>query len=198
MSDAPEAHADESKHVASQLFPPHVELAELQEKLKRAIAECDRHVAEKAEVLGIADQVSRERDELRQRLAGLSEERDRLYAEAVQLKEHLSQAAGKAEAAALEAANYAKELATKHSADSLQVIWGVVQKETKAGLAFLRSKIPEGHPAQKWFDVGVDTLTEIGCLAVQGSVAFVKWATPRVKELVAKLLSEAEQRLAKK
>lgn len=195
MSDAPENHAAEPEHAAA---PPHPELAELQEKLKRAIAECDRHVAEKAEVLGIADAVSREREDLRQRLAGLSEERDRLFAEAAQLKEHLSHAAGKAEAAALEAANYAKELASKHSADSLQVIWGVAQKETKVGLAFLRSKIPEGHPGQKWFDVAVDTATEVGCLAVQGAVAFVKWATPRVKELVVKLLAEAEQRLAKK
>jgi hypothetical protein len=196
MSETPEDKLPESAPAPAAAL--HAEIAALQDKMQRALADLDRHVAEKAEILGIADAVSRERDQLRVQLAGLARERDHLLAEASKIKDHLGEAASRAEAAALEAARYAKDLADERSADSLQVIWGVVQKETKAGLAFLRSKIPEGHPAQKWLDVTVDLATEVGCIAAQSLSALLKWAIPQAKALFAKLMSEAEQRLAKK
>jgi len=173
-------------------------VADLQEKLKRAAAEADRHVAEKAEVLRMADRASRERDELGQRVGLLEQERDRLAAEAETLRNALNRETGRIEEALREAARLGQELASHRSANSLEVIWGVVRKETKAGVAFLRSKIPEGHPAQKWFDLAVEWSLALGCFAVESSVAFVEWATPVVKELSAKGLAEVERLLAKK
>ncbi|MFY9655222.1 MAG: hypothetical protein WAK01_01345, partial [Methylocystis sp.] len=84
------------------------------------------------------------------------------------------------------------------SANSLEVIWSVARKETNAGVAFLRSKIPEGHPTLKWYDLAVEWTYALGSFAVESSVAFVKWATPVAKELSAKGLAEAERLLAKK
>ncbi|HTO79674.1 MAG TPA: hypothetical protein VMJ31_07855 [Methylocystis sp.] len=173
-------------------------VADLQEKLKRATADADRHAAEKAEVLRMADSTSRERDELSVRADALGAERDRLLAEAETLKSALSQATAHVEEALAEAGRLAKELASQNPTDSLEVIWGVVRKETKAGVAFLRSKIPEGHPAQKWFDLAVEWSLAFGCFAFESTVAFVKWATPVAKELSTKGLAEIERRLAKK
>ena len=173
-------------------------ISELQEKLKRATADADRQAAEKAEVLRMADAASRERDELSVRVGALGTERDRLLAETKTLKTALNQATARVEEALAEAGRLAKELASQNPTDSLEVIWGVVRKETKAGVAFLRSKIPEGHPAQKWFDLAVEWSLTLGCFAVESTVAFVKWATPVAKDLSAKGLAELERMLAKK
>lgn len=173
-------------------------IADLQEKLKRAMADADRHAADKAEVLRMADAASRERDELAHRVGLLGQERDRLSADAEALKNALSDAAGRAEKALAEAGRLAEELARQNPTDSLEVLWGVVCKETKAGVAFARSKIPEGHPGLKWFDLGVEWSYALGSFAVESSVAFVKWATPVAKDLSAKALAELERRLAKK
>jgi hypothetical protein len=172
--------------------------AEKAEVLRRAAADADRHAAEKAEVLRLADAASRERDELAQRVGLLGQERDRLAGEAETLRNALNRATGRIEEALREAGRLGQELASHRSANSLEVIWGVVRKETKAGVAFLRSKIPAGHPAQKWFDLVVEWSYALGCFAVESSVAFVKWATPVVKELSAKGLAEVERLLAKK
>jgi hypothetical protein len=172
--------------------------ADLQEKLKRAAADADRHAAEKSEVLRMADAASRERDELAQRVGLLGEERDRLSAEAETLRNALNRATGRIEEALREAGRLGQELASHRSADSLEVIWAVVRKETNAGVAFVRSKIPEGHPGLKWFDLGVEWTHALGTFAVESSVAFVKWATPVAKDLSAKGLAEVERLLAKK
>ena len=195
----PELHEDPLQSPAVAAAPtPNALVADLQEKLKRAAADADRHVKEKAEVLRMADAASRERDELAQRVGLLGQERDRLSAEAETLRSALNRATGRIEEALREAGRLGQELASHRSANSLDVIWGVVCKETKAGLAFLRSKIPEGHPAQKWFDGAVAWSYALGCLAVESSVAFVKWATPVVKDLSAKGIAEVERLLAKK
>jgi hypothetical protein len=225
VQDEHELHVAETAPAAAPA--QHPEVAELQERLKRAIAECDRHVSEKADVLRMADTVSRERDDLRQRFSGLSEERDKLLSEAETIKQSfvderdrllaeaetvkknfsdaatraesmLREATGRADAAVHEAGRLAQQLASKETTDSLKVLWDVACKETTRGLAFLRSKIPKGHPGQKWFDVTVETVTTVGCLAVQAGAAFVKWATPRVQDLAGKAMVEAEKLLAKK
>jgi hypothetical protein len=193
-----EDHEDPSQSPAAPAAAANALIADLQEKLKRATADADRHASEKAEVLRMADGASRERDELSVRVDALGTERDRLLAEAEALKTALNQATARVEEALAEAGRLAHELASQNPTDSLQVIWGVVRKETKAGVAFLRSKIPEGHPAQKWFDLGVEWSLAVGCFAVESTVAFVKWATPVVKELSAKGLAELERLLAKK
>lgn len=193
-----EDHEDPSHSPAAPDAAANALIADLQEKLKRATADADRHAADKAEVLRMANSASRERDELSVRAGALGQERDRLLAEAEALKTALNQATARVEEALAEAGRLAKELASQNPTDSLEVIWGVVCKETKAGVAFLRSKIPEGHPAQKWFDLAVEWSLAFGCFAVESSVAFVKWATPVVKELSAKGMAELERLLAKK
>ena len=193
-----EDHEDPSQSPAASAAAANALIADLQEKVKRATADADRHAAEKAEVLRMADGASRERDELSVRVDALGTERDRLLAEVESLKTALNQATARVEEALAEAGRLAKELASQNPTDSLQVIWGVVRKETKAAVAFLRSKIPEGHPAQKWFDLGVEWALAVGCFAVESTVAFVKWATPVAKELSAKGLAELERLLAKK
>lgn len=193
-----EDHEDTSNSPAAAAAAANALIADLQEKLKRATADADRHAADKAEVLRMADAASRERDELSARLGILGQERDSLSAEAEALKNALSQATGRAEEALREAGRLAQELARQNPTDSLEVIWGVVCKETKAGVAFLRSKIPEGHPGLKWFDLAVEWSYVIGCFTVESTVAFVKWATPVAKELWAKAMVELERALAKK
>ncbi len=194
-----EDHEDPSNSpVATAAAAANALIADLQEKLKRAMADADRHAADKAEVLRMADAASRERDELAHSVGLLGQERDRLSAEAEALKKALGEAAGRAEAALAEAGRLAQELARQNPTDSLEVLWGVACKETKAGVAFLRSKIPEGHPGLKWFDLSVEWLHAIGSFTVESSVAFVKWATPVAKELWAKALVELEKLLAKK
>ena len=212
----PELHEDPSQSPAAGVSAANTLIADLQEKLKRAVADADRHAVdlqeklkraaadadrhakEKAEVLRMADAASRERDELAQRVGLLGQERDRLSAEAETLRSALNRATGRIEEALREAGRLGQELASHRSANSLEVIWGVVCKETQAGVAFLRSKIPEGHPARKWFDLAVAWSYALGCFAVESSVALVKWATPVVKELSAKGLAEVERLLAKK
>ena len=193
-----EDHEDPSQSPAAPVAAANALIADLQEKLKRATADADRHAAEKAEVLRMADGASRERDELSVRVDALGKERDRMAAEVEALKAALNQATARVEEALAEAGRLAKELASQNPTDSLEVIWGVVRKETKAGVAFLRSKIPEGHPGQKWFDIAVDWSLTLGCFAVESSVAFVKWAIPVAKELSTKALAELERLLAKK
>ena len=146
----------------------------------------------------MADAVSRERDELSQRLAGVSQERDRLLAEADLIRKSFEEAKQRAEGAVAEVSRLAHQLASNQSANSLEVLWGVVCKETEAGVAFLRSKIPAGHPGLKWFDLAIETTKKAGCLAIQLGSALVKWATPHVRTLYAQLMREVEQRLAKK
>jgi regulator of replication initiation timing len=193
-----EDHNKPASALAQSVAEPGVDAGELQQQLKRLRSECDRYVTEKSGLQRAADALARERDDLRQRIAGVANERDRLLAEAAAIKNALSEAASRCEAATKDAAQLRQELAAYLSQDSLAVLWALVVKETKAGLGFLRSKIPEGHPGQKWFDLTVEVVTQIGCFAAQASVAFVKWATPRVKELAAKFKSEAEARFAKK
>ncbi len=194
-----EDHEDPSNSpLAAAVAAANALIAELQEKLKRAMADADRHAADKAEVLRMADAASRERDELAHRVGLLGEEKDRLSAEAETLKSALNHAAARAEEALAEAGRLAQELARQNPTDSLEVLWGVVCKETKAGVAFVRSKIPEGHAGLKWFDLTVEWLHTIGSFAVESTVAFVKWATPVAKDLWAKGLVELEKLLAKK
>ena len=93
-------------------------------------------------------------------------------------------------------------IATAPSVEPAEVLWALVTERTKTGLAFLRGKIPENHPALAWFDKTVEIATQLGCLAVKGCVALARWIRdtgwPLAKELAAKLMSEVEARLAKK
>jgi hypothetical protein len=188
----------------------------LQEQLKNVVADRDRHAFEKLEIVERANAISRERDdfrqrlaaataehgELRQRLAAVAAESDRLAAEAAGAKRALAEAARRAEESAKEILGLRHAVETAPSADPADVLWALVRQKTTAGVAFLRSKIPENHPALGWFDKTLDIATQLGCLAVRVSIAIAQWARdwvwPRVKQLALRLTSEVEARLAKK
>lgn len=174
----------------------------MQEQLKSVAAERDRHAFEKSEIVEKANAIARERDELRQRLAAVTTERDRLASEASDVARSLAEAVRRAEESAKEILGLRHKIETAPSAEPAEVLWALVTERTKAGLAFLRGKIPENHPARDWFDKTVEIATQLGCLAVKASVALAQWICetgwPRAKELTAKLLSEVEARLAKK
>lgn len=181
---------------------PVVNIGELQEQLKSVAVERDRHAFEKSEIVAKANAISRERDELRQRLAAIGTERDRLASEAADAARSLAEAVRRAEESAKEALGLRQIIESAPSTDPAKVLWALITERTKAGLAFLRGKIPENHPALAWFDKSVEILTNLGCLAVKASVALARWTRdtgwPLAKDLAAKLMSEVEARLAKK
>ncbi|HEY8070662.1 MAG TPA: hypothetical protein VIE47_01685 [Methylocystis sp.] len=170
--------------------------------MKSVAAERDRHAFEKSEIVAKANAISRDRDELRQRLAAATVERDRLASEAADAARALAEAGRRAEESAKEILGLRHIIATAPSVEPTEVLWALVTERTKAGLAFLRGKIPENHPALAWFDKTVEVATQVGCLAVKGCVALARWTRdtgwPLAKELTAKLMSEVEARLAKK
>jgi hypothetical protein len=181
----------------------------LQEQLKSVSADRDRQAHEKAEIVEKANAISRERDDFRSRLSAETAARERLASDFSRLTQELdtthrslSEAQRRADEAGAEAAALRKRLEAGPGNDPLLLLWEVIQQKTKAGVAFLRSKIPPNHPALPWFDQTVEVLTKLGCLTVRLTVAFVKWlqaeGLPRAKELCQKLLAEIETRLAKK
>ncbi len=170
--------------------------------MKSVAAERDRHAFEKSEIVAKANAISRDRDELRQRLAAATTERDRLAGEAADAARALAEAGRRAEESAKEISGLRHIIATAPSVEPTEVLWALITERTKTGLAFLRGKIPENHPALAWFDKTVEIATQLGCLAVKGCVALARWTRdtgwPLAKELAAKLMSEVEARLAKK
>lgn len=197
LSDEHETH-----EAAPAAAAPAVNVAELQEQLKSVAAERDRHAFEKSEIVQKANAIARERDEARQLLALATKERDRLAGEASDAARALKEAALRAEDSAKEILGLRQAIETAPSAEPIEVLWALVTKQTQAGLAFLRGKIPQNHPALGWFDKTVDIATQLGCLAVKTSIALAQWARdkgwPLAKQLAAKLASEVEGRLAKK
>ena len=174
----------------------------MQEQLKSVAAERDRHAFEKSEIVAKANAIARDRDELRQLLASITTERDRFAGEAADAARALAEAGRRAEESAKEILGLRQIIETTPSTEPAEILWALITERTKAGVAFLRGKIPENHPALAWFDKTVEIATKLGCLAVKASVALVQWTRetgwPLAKELTAKLVSEVEARLAKK
>lgn len=176
-------------------------MGELQEQLAALSRERDQlrsAAAEKAELLKRIDSLSRERDEFSASLHALTAERDAAYADANGLRSALDAATRRAETAEAERAHLHATLEAKTGNDPVGLLWLAVSQLTVQGVAWLRGKIPEGHAALPWFDKTVATLQQLGCLAVRGARAFVVWATPHVKALAERLMTEVEGRLAKK
>jgi len=164
-------------------------LADLKAELKRAVADSLRHATEKAEVLRRADTASRERDDLKDRIDALSQEKDSLAREVRTLSGALARATGDAEKVLREVERLSQELLAQRSAKTLEVLWGLVCRDSAAGVAFLRSKIPAGHPSLKWFDFTVELTVALGCVAYESTVIFFRWAKPVAKDLWAKFLA---------
>lgn len=128
---------------------------------------------------------------LEEQVKSLTAERDRLAAA-------LDAATHRASAAEAEIVKLRTTAAAASAADLLAILWALISQQTKAGVAWLRSKIPANHPALPWFDWTVETATKLGCEAVRLTTAFVKWATPRVIALAEKLIAQAKEQLSKK
>jgi len=176
-------------------------VAELKKSLSAVAQERDQLRAaagEKAELLKRIDGLSRERDDFVSRAGALSAERDALLRDSAALKSALEAASRRAETAEGDRARLLTALDAKAEYDPLFLLWQVISQKTKQGVAFVRGKIPPEHPALPWFDKTIETVTQLGCLAVRGSIALISWATPRAKALAERLWSEAQTRLAKK
>jgi hypothetical protein len=154
--------------------------------------------AEKAELLRRIDGLSRERDDIGASVQAYTAERDAALAEAGGLRAALEAVTKRAEAAEGERARLRATLEARTGNDSLTLLWVAISQLTGQGVAWLRSKIPAGHPALPWFDKTVATLEQVGCLAYRGARALVIWATPHAKALTQRVVTEVEARLAKK
>jgi hypothetical protein len=87
---------------------------------------------------------------------------------------------------------------TTRDADPLALLWAIVSDKTRAGVAWLRAKIPADSPILPWFDRTVETVTRVGCMAVKLTREFIAWATPRVIALSKQGMAKIEEMLAKK
>ncbi len=174
------------------------EVVGLQEQLKAVTAERDRNVYEKSEIIAKANAFSKERDDLRERLAVVVAERECLATEKAAALRQGEEAGRQADAAAVEIARLGRMIETAPSMDPAVLLWELVSRRTSAAVAWVRAKIPEGHPALPWFDRTVETVTKVGCIAIKTADSFVRWAIPKIVELGKRLMREVETRLAKK
>ena len=200
------------------------EREELRQKLDAARAEHDSHRTQAgAEKAGLEQQLraaNAERDAHRATLDAVTAERDRLSAEAAAAASWLAEAKKRVEEAAVESKNAIEaaaaeakkkvaeamaetervraEFESRPAPDALALLADQAGAKLKAGIAWVRTKIPESHPALPWFDSAVDNGTKLGCFAVRSGCAFVTWATPHAKELAARAQSEIAARIAKK
>jgi hypothetical protein len=181
------------------------ELETLREQLKSIRADRDRQNFERAEIVAKANVFAKERDELKERLAAAVGERDRLAQEkasASALLQNLTRRADEADRRAGEAeaevARLRAAIDNAPAADPLALLGAVATEKSKAGVAWLRSKIPADSPALPYFDKTVETVTRAGCMAVKLTREFIAWATPRVIALSKQGAAKVEELLAKK
>ncbi|KAF2992642.1 hypothetical protein OGR47_06290 [Methylocystis sp. MJC1] len=185
--------------------PSRVEFDTLQEQLKAARAERDRQIFEKTEIVAKANAYAKERDDLKEQLASVLSERDQIIGDVVAdhdkvvadvtsqrdqlahekaaVETSLKEAARRADEAAAEIARLRRTVDAKPPTDLTGVLLAILAENTKAAVAWLRSKIPADSPALPYFDKTVETATKLGCMAVKLSKEFYVWAKPRVIEL---------------
>lgn len=203
------------------------EFDNLQEQLKAAKSERDRQLFEKAEIVAKANACARERDDLKEELASvlserdkmigdvvaehdktvadLTSERDRIATEKAAVAASLQDATRRADEATRLAKEAMAEVARLRgvidaapSADPVEVLWTLVCEKTNAAVAWVRGKIPADSPILPWFDKTIETVTRIGCIAVKLTRDFIAWATPRAIQLVKMGAAKVEELLAKK
>lgn len=203
------------------------ELESIQEQLRAIRAERDRQNFEKAEIVSKANAYAKERDDLKaelasvlsardqmigdvvaeheKKIADLTSERDRLAQEkaaATSLVQNMTRLADdatrRADEAGEEIARLRAVIANTPKDDPFALLWALASEKTKAGVAWVRSKIPADSPILPWFDKTVETVTVLGCAAVKLTREFIAWATPRVIELSKQGAAKLEELLAKK
>jgi hypothetical protein len=203
------------------------EYENLQEQLKTAKAERDRQSFEKSEIVAKANAYAKERDDLKVELASvlterdkiigdvvaehdkvvadISSERDRLAHEKAAVAASLQEATRRAEDASRRADEAVAEIARLRKiidavppTRAAEVLWALISRETRAAVAWVRSKIPADSPMLPWFDKTIQVVTEVGCMAVKLTREVVAWAAPRVIELTKQGVAKVEELLAKK
>lgn len=182
-----------------------VALDNLQELLKAARAERDRQIFEKSEIVAKANAYAKERDDLKEQLASVLTERDQVIGDVVAdhdkavaditsqrdqlahektaVETSLKEAIRRADDASAEIARLRRALDAKPPTDLIGVLLAILAENTKAAVAWVRSKIPADSPALPYFDKTVETSTKLGCAAVKLSKEFYVWAKPRAIEL---------------
>ncbi|PPD44621.1 MAG: hypothetical protein CTY15_06660 [Methylocystis sp.] len=219
MSDEPVSQPEDAVSPA--------DLQALQEQLKAAKAERDRQIFEKTEIVSKANAYAKERDELKEQLASVLSERDKIIGDVVadhdkivaditserdrlaQEKASLSalfqdatrraeDAGRRADEAAAEIARLRSAVAAAPSSDPVEAILKLASEKTKAGVAWARGKIPADSPVLPYFDKTLATATTVGCKAVRLFEDLVLWLTPRVIELSKQGMAKVEEMLAKK
>ncbi len=181
------------------------ELLNLQEQLQNARAERDRQAFEKSEIVSRANGFARERDDLRDRLAAMTVERDRLAADinvqtdrAVSAERRAEETARRLAESESEAARLNKALAESPSNDPAQALLAFLGEKGRSSLALIRGQIPPESPLLGYFDKTVDATSLIGGQAVRLSGQAYVWAKPRLIEFFQRLGSSAGQDADKK
>lgn len=204
-----------------------VELENLHEQLRAVRAERDRQNFERAEIVAKANAYGRERDQLKEELASVLSERDRIIgdvvadhekkiADLVSERDRLAQekaaatslvqnmtrladdARRRAEEASEEIVRLRALVDNAPKADPVELLLTIATEKTKAAVAWVRGKIPADSPILPWFDKTVETVTALGCAAVRLTREFIAWATPRVIALTKQGVAKVEEMLAKK
>ncbi len=181
------------------------EFLNLQEQLKATKAERDRQAFEKAEIVSRANGFARERDELRDRLAVITGERDRLAAGKTSDEDCVASAQRRAEdaerrlaEAEAEVARLQQTLAVAPSNDPAQVLGALISDRTRSAVGWMRAQIPAGSPLLPYFDKSVAAITTVGCQTLRLSKEACLWAKPHALALFARGKQEIQSRLAKK
>lgn len=199
----------------------------LLEQLKAVRTEREQQNSEKAQIVAKANEYAKERDDLREQLASVLSERDRIIGDVVAdhekriadiasqrdqlahekaaLEASLQDASRRAEeanrqfvAASLEIQRLREAVDAKPKTDPLDLLLEVLADRTKQAVAWVRSKIPADSPILPYFDKTVEIVTKLGCMAVKLTREFIAWATPKVIELSKQGMAKVEELLAKK
>ncbi|WP_457796261.1 hypothetical protein [Methylocystis sp. S23] len=203
------------------------EYENLQEQLKAVKADRDQQSFEKSQIVAKANDYAKERDELKEELASVLSERDKVIGDIVadhdkvvadvsSQRDELAREKSALETA-LRDANRLTEDATRHAdeaeaevarlqalvdaapkTDPVEVLWQLISEKTKAAVAWVRAKIPADSPILPYFDKTVETATKVGCMAVKAAREFIAWATPKVIALSKQGIAKVEELLAKK
>lgn len=203
------------------------EYENLLEQLKAIRTERDQQNSEKAQIVAKANEYARERDDLKEQLASVLSERDRMIGDVVAdhekriadvasrrdqlahektaLEASLQDASRRAEdanrqfvASSLEIQRLREALDAKPKTDPLDLLLDVLAQRTKQLVAWVRGKIPADSPVLPYFDKTVETLTRVGCMAIKLTREFIAWATPKVIALSKQGVAKVEELLAKK
>ncbi|WP_442754319.1 hypothetical protein ACNHKD_15180 [Methylocystis sp. JAN1] len=199
----------------------------LLEQLKAVRTEREQQNSEKAQIVAKANEYAKERDDLREQLASVLSERDRIIGDVVAdhekriadiasqrdqlahekaaLEASLQDASRRAEeanrqfvAASLEIQRLREAVDARPKTDPLDLLLEVLADRTKQAVAWVRSKIPADSPILPYFDKTVEMVTKLGCMAVKLTREFIAWATPKVIELSKQGMAKVEELLAKK